>query len=301
MNETPVSPGRRKLYAALKLTALALVVALCVLVLRPVLTDPATFTGTLEYLDEKKQNAMMISLGSTSASFIVTMIPDDTGTPIANELAQLSGYLLFVLSAILLERYLLTALGFLATCIVMPLACGFGALAVLAHGKNKQKFREYAVRFVILAVCVVQIIPVGCVCGREIERANAASIDAALTDARNANEIVKSIPEDQQNKNIFEKVGDFFSGLWSSATEAYEWAKSVLGNFLSSVAVMLVTTVAIPVLILLCYVWLIRLLTRRDFTASLISLFSGPAGRGPRHPDPDGPEGGAGTPALPGN
>lgn len=275
MSEKAVSPGRSRLYTALKLAALALAVVLCVLVIRPIVTNPATFQDSLDYLDGKKKNAMMISQGTASASFIVSLIPDDTGTPIASELAKLSSYLLFILSAILLERYLLTALGFFATCVIMPIACLCGAFAILSKKQNKQKFREFAIRFLVLAICLVQIIPVACVCGRAIESANKKSIEAAMEDAQNANEIVQSIPQDQKSKGIFEKAADFFAGLWRSASEAYEWAKSVLGNFLSSVSVMIVTTVAIPVMILVFYIWIIRILTRKDFTGALITMVSG--------------------------
>ena len=272
MSESLIPPKQSRIKTGLKLLLLALIIVISICVIRPILTKPSTYSQTIAYLDEKKQNAMMISLGSTSASFIVTMIPDDTGTPIAGELAKLSSYLLFVMSAILLERYLITALGFMSTCIIIPIACLMGGFAVFAQQKNKQKFKEYTVKFMIFAICIIQIIPIGCLCGREIERANAASIEAALADAENANEIVQSIPEDKQNKNIFEKVGDFFSGIWNNAAEAYEWAKSVLSNFLSSVAVMLITTIAIPILIFLCYIWLIKVLTKHDLTVSLISF-----------------------------
>ena len=275
MSEKIVSPGESTLSKVLKLAVLVTVVVLCVLVVRPIVTDPATFQKSINYLDEKKQNAIMISSGTASASFIISMIPDDTGTPIAGELARLSSYILFVLSAILLERYLLTALGFIATCVIMPIACLCGIFAVLSQTRNKEKFRESAIRFLVLAICIVQIIPVACLCGTAIESVNKASIEAAMEDARNANEIVQSIPENEKGKGIFEKVGDFFSGLWKSASEAYEWAKSVLSSFLSSVSVMIVTTIAIPVMILLFYIWIIHMLTRKDFTSALISMISG--------------------------
>ena len=108
MSEITVSPGRSTLFTVLKLVALALVVILCVFVIRPVLTNPSTFQDAIDYLDEKKQNATTISMGTANASFIISMIPDDAGTPVAGELAKLSSYILFVLSTIMLEKYLLT-------------------------------------------------------------------------------------------------------------------------------------------------------------------------------------------------
>lgn len=275
MSEITVTPRRSTLFTVLKLVALALVVILCVFVIRPVLTNPSTFQDAIDYLDEKKQNATTISMGTANASFIISMIPDDAGTPVAGELAKLSSCILFVLSTIMLEKYLLTALGFFATCVIMPISCVCAAFAVLSKSGNKEKFREFAIRFLVLAICVVQIIPVACVCGKAIESANKASIDAAMEDAMSANEIVESLPKDSKNKNIFERIEEFFSDLWKSAAEAYEWAKSVLSNFITSVAVMVVTTIAIPIAILLFYLWIIHTLTRKDFSAAVAGMVNG--------------------------
>jgi len=218
---------------------------------------------------------MSISLGTGSASFIVSALPNDMGTPIAAELAKLAEYILFVISAILLERYLLTALGFLATSVIMPLACLFGAFAVFSKGENRKKFRILFIRFVVLAIFLVQILPVACVCGQGIEAINRTSIEAAMDDAKKANEMIESIPEEAKKKNVFDKIEEFFSGLWDSAKEAYDWAKTVLSHFLSSTAVMIVTTIAIPIMILLFYLWVVRLLTHKDLIGSVISMVSG--------------------------
>jgi hypothetical protein len=274
-NEKTVSPGRGKVFAALKLIALVAAAVLCILVVRPILTNPATFQNSIDYLDGKKQSAMSISLGTGSASFIVSALPNDMGTPIAAELAKLAEYILFVISAILLERYLLTALGFLATSVIMPLACLFGAFAVFSKGENRKKFRILFIRFVVLAIFLVQILPVACVCGQGIEAINRTSIEAAMDDAKKANEMIESIPEEAKKKNVFDKIEEFFSGLWDSAKEAYDWAKTVLSHFLSSTAVMIVTTIAIPIMILLFYLWVVRLLTHKDLIGSVISMVSG--------------------------
>ena len=275
MSEKTASSGRSTLFTVLKLVALALVVILSVFVIRPILTNPSTFQDAVDYLNEKKQNATTISMGTANASFIISAIPDDAGTPVAGELARLSSYILFVLSTILLEKYLLTALGFFATCVIVPIACLCAAFAVLSKSQNREKFREFAIRFLVIAICVVQIIPVACVCGKAIESANKASIDAAMEDAMNANEIVESLPKDTKSKNIFEKIEDFFSDLWKSATEAYEWAKSVLSNFITSVSIMVVTTIAIPIAILLFYLWIIHTLTRKDFSDAVAGMING--------------------------
>ena len=57
-----------------------LVVCLCILSLfvwRPFFTNPATYKAQNDYLEAKLANANMLCLGTTSASFIVTLLPDD--------------------------------------------------------------------------------------------------------------------------------------------------------------------------------------------------------------------------------
>ena len=269
MSETASRPAKHStLWKVLKVFCLILIMAFLWITVSPFFSDSGTYPNCISYLDSKLSNAKMLTLGATSASFVVSLIPDDAGTPIANELARFSGYLLFVISAIFLERYLLTTIGFVSTAIILPMACLFAAMAALAREGNKTKFKEYAFRLLIFGVCIVLIIPLGCTCGHEIERANEESIENALEDARNANTIVESIPD--ENRNVFEKVGDFFTSLWGSATKAYEWAKTVLSNYMSSVAVMLVTTIAIPILMLFCFLWLVKFLTKRDFVIAVV-------------------------------
>ena len=271
--EMDICDGKRKFIGKGCLIALFIILMILSLtVFRPVLTNQTTYAEQAAYLNEKAANAKMLCLGSTSASLIVSMLPDDAGTPIANELANFSGYLLLVISAVFLEQYLLTTIGFVASTFIFPLGCICAICATIAASGTKVKWKEYAFRLLIFSICIVLVIPVGCMCGRAIELANADSIEMALNDARNANEMVESIPVEEGNKNIFDKVGDFFSGLWKSATEAYEWAKTVVNNFMSSIAVMLVTTIVIPILMFFCFIWLIRFLTKRDFVVAVVGF-----------------------------
>lgn len=277
MSELPVLPEtpevkEKVMPKVLKLLALAAVIALLLTVVRPIMVRQSTYQSAFDYLEEKMGNATMISLGATSASLVISGIPDDTGSAIADELAEFTGYMMIVISAIFLERYLLTTIGFVSSSIILPLSYVIAGFAVLVRPQNRLKLKEYAFRLAIFGICIALIIPLGCYCGRMIEEANSASIQAALDDARDANEIIESIPEDQQSKSIFDKVGDFFSSLWKSATEAYDWAKTRLSHFMASVAVMLVTTIVIPILMLFCFLWLIKFLTKHDFVVALVGF-----------------------------
>ncbi len=250
--------------------ALLLVAALCVLWLRPILSSKDTYSNSITFLEERMENANYLVVGSASASFIISMFPDDTGTPIANQLARISSCLLVVISAILLEKYLITALGLVASVVIFPLACLLGIGSVLIQTDYRKRLAEYAVRVAIFGICIMLVIPLGCFGGRAVEDLNRDSINRAMNNAKEANNIVDQIPEGEK-QNIFGKVGEFFSNVWKSATQAYDWAKTVLANYMSSVAVMLVTSIAVPIILLLAFIWTVKYLTRKDFAALLLN------------------------------
>ena len=90
----------------------------------------ARFTTSTEYhaktiqsLDEKKTTVMELTAASTAASAAITLIPGDTGTPIAEKLADLSSYFLIVLCELFLEKYLLTITGYATFMVLIPIAC----------------------------------------------------------------------------------------------------------------------------------------------------------------------------------
>ncbi|MBO4837172.1 MAG: hypothetical protein J5564_05705 [Clostridia bacterium] len=269
MKEASANSKARK-QTILKLIALSAAILVCIFVLRPIFVRESTYREASSYLDGKMATASALTVGATTASLVVSMIPDDTGSAIAEQLAEFSSYLLIVVSAIFLERFLMTSLGFVSTALILPAAFLFWIAAILCDQEKRFRFKEYAFRLLIFGVCLILIIPIGCTIGKGIEDANAYSIQQALNASEQMEEAVESLPEDSKDKNVFDHIGDFFSGLWKNATGAYEWAKTTLNNFMRSVAVMLVTTIVIPILIALCFLWAVKFLTKRDFVMAVV-------------------------------
>ena len=106
-----------------RLAAVALLLALAAASLtvgRAWLTSADTYAGCIESLDEKKATVMSLTAAATAASAAITVIPDDIGTPIAQKLADLSAWLMLILGTLYLEKYLLTLIGGVVTCVLVP-------------------------------------------------------------------------------------------------------------------------------------------------------------------------------------
>ena len=85
--------------------ATALILALAsIFGVAKITTDPAFYQKSIAALEEKQETVLELTAASTAASAAITLLPGDTATPIADKLADLSGYFLIVLCAIFLEK-----------------------------------------------------------------------------------------------------------------------------------------------------------------------------------------------------
>ena len=90
----------------IKIVIPLIIALLSVFVFARFTTSTEYHAKTIQSLNEKKTTVMELTAASTAASAAITLIPGDTGTPIAEKLADLSSYFLVVLCALFLEKYL---------------------------------------------------------------------------------------------------------------------------------------------------------------------------------------------------
>ena len=120
----------RKLAAAGVLLVVALVSALW---LARVTSDPAFHASSIAALDEKKVTVMELTAATAAGSVAISAVPGDATTPIANQISELSGYLLIVVGAIMLEKLLLSLTCYAAFQLLIPIACVLGIVYLFAH------------------------------------------------------------------------------------------------------------------------------------------------------------------------
>lgn len=231
---------------------------------------------TIQSLDDKKTTVMELAAASTAASAAITLIPGDVGTPIANKLADLSSYFLIVLCAIYLEKYLVTITGYAAFKILVPIACVFFSGYLLWR---KEILRVVAQKFLLFGLAVYLVIPASVKVADMIETTYASSIESTIETAKQTTDEIesetgesgqmddKSSNEKSQSdsdSDSKENAGGFFSGLFYKVQEGVSTAtanvENVLNNFIEALAILLVTSCLIPILVLIFFVWLVKML-----------------------------------------
>ena len=231
---------------------------------------------TIQSLDDKKTTVMELAAASTAASAAITLIPGDVGTPIANKLADLSSYFLIVFCAIYLEKYLVTITGYAAFKILVPIACVFFSGYLLWR---KEILRVVAQKFLLFGLAVYLVIPASVKVADMIETTYASSIESTIETAKQTTDEIESetgesgqVDDKSSNEksqsdsdsDSKENAGGFFSGLFNKVQEGVSTAtanvENVLNNFIEALAILLVTSCLIPILVLIFFVWLVKML-----------------------------------------
>ena len=135
---------------------LLLVAILSITVVGKYASAPENHQKTIASLDEKKQTVMELTAASTVTSALITLLPGDTATPIAEKMADVSGYLLVVLCAIYLEKYLVTITGYVAFTYLIPIACGLWILNLIFANAT---VRKLAAKIAVFGLAIFLVVP----------------------------------------------------------------------------------------------------------------------------------------------
>ena len=117
---------------------------------------PESHQATITSLDEKKNTVLELTMAATATSAVITLLPGDIGTPIAEKVADLSGYLLIVLCAIFLEKYLVTITGYAAFKIFIPAACVLFATNLFVSNRSLDRLAR---KLLVFGICIFLVVP----------------------------------------------------------------------------------------------------------------------------------------------
>lgn len=270
---TELQPSLSDVVCANKKLQIGFIVALVVLALlsgfvaRPHFADTKTWDSTIEVIDQKKGNVLALTTSCVALSAGITALPGDTGTPVAEQLAQLSGNLGIVLAVLYLEKYLLTILWSVGLGILIPFALVLFAVSLGIHGRwsTSAVLRRVATRVLVVATIGMVLVPASVWVSQKvdetyrvsIEQAQQKAADAADSDSSKAS---KKKTESTESKNVLEQLADGASSLVTSVTSgAKQMTDEIVQqvtDLIEGVIVMIVTSCVIPLLVLAAFLWL---------------------------------------------
>ena len=259
-----------KLATFLKAVVPILVALASIFVIAGYAASPEFHAATIASLDEKTGTVLELTAASTAASAAITLLPGDTATPIADKLAELSSYFLIVISAIYLEKYLTTITGYAAFVILIPAACLL--LSVNAFARRHQlrriawKLIVFALAVALVTLAVALVIPASVRVSDIIDETYASSIHTTINAAIQTTEeiSVEEAAEEMQEAETAGGLKGFFTGVKDTVSNTGDHIKRILNNFINALAVMLVTSCLIPILVMVFFVWIAKILMNSE-------------------------------------
>ena len=234
-----------RLIVGILLAAAALI---SVLWLADLASSPERHAASLAELDEKKVTVMELTAASAAASVAVSAVPGDSTTPLANQIAELSSYLLLVVGAIMLEKVLLTLTGYLTFTFLIPAACALGILFLLFQ---RPFLRQLALKLVLFGMAICLVIPASLKVSGLVEAA--FSVQQTVDEA--AGGLDGDAEEDDTDGGWLSQIGDAISSTVSSAVEQ---AENALSRFIDAIAALIIVNCVIPILMLWFFLWLAK-------------------------------------------
>lgn len=228
---------------------------------------------SIESLQEKEKTVLELTTASTAASALVTLLPGDVATPIAEKLADVSSGFLIVLCALYLEKYLLTITGYAAFKVLIPIAC---ALYVAYAFVAKEGFVRLARKLILFALAIFLIIPAGVKLSDLIEDTYQASIETTIETAKDLTEDLEGLadqaPGETEEKSWYQTFKDWTVNIGHTVKATLsgwlEKAETVVSRLFEALAVMIVTCCIIPILVMLGFVWIFKIVCSVDIPVS---------------------------------
>lgn len=266
-----------------------------------VASKPENHKTTTASLDDKKETVLELTAATTATSALITLLPGDTATPIAEKMADLSTYLLVVLCAIFLEKYLVTITGYAAFRYLIPAAC---VLFLINLAVNNETIKKLASKLLIFGLAIFFVVPASVKMSDLIENTYRAQIESAMQEAKDTQNIVGDVGDSTEDTStevgndtsnnkedsssndttsdngVFgfldkakdaissakDSVSDAVSNVAISSEELVKKVENTLNRFIEAVAVMIITSCVIPILVLVFFFWLVKILLEVDVT-----------------------------------
>lgn len=239
---------------------------------RPHFENVETWSGTIEVIDAKKNNVLALTTSTIALSAAISALPDDTGTPVAEQLTQLSGNLGIVLAVLYLEKYLLTILGFLSFGVLGPAAFVLLTASLLAHGLLSTGHTLFilGIRLLLIGVIAIAVVPASVWVTQRIDETYQISISQEESEG-SAEESKPTDSESQENKNFWDSIA---SGAAQLVSNLKDGIKSVtdgvveqVTNLIEGAIVMIVISCLVPLLVLAVFLWMGHSLMGIDVSA----------------------------------
>lgn len=237
-------------------------------------SNPKSYINEFRKFDKKAETTELLIATSTGTGALISLIPNDTGKPVAEKLIDLGEKFCIILGAIYLEKYLITIFSLVGFKYILPSA---GFLLFLYLWNPNQKWAAMlfttALKLALFGIVVINIIPISLRVSDMIEATYQTSIDAATTVNQDMNAQVKNtknketaVSDDpiENAKNFFISIPDHVADVGQQITEGtknlLDQARTCINRLLEAFVIMLIINCVLPILVIVAFIGILKIL-----------------------------------------
>ena len=224
-------------------------------VLTHVIPESKYVQDTIKHLEDSQNTIMKFSGTTIATSLSLSALPNDFASPLASTVSDLNTYFIFIFAVLFVEKLLVIEGIKISLVYIIPAACILGILAILFE---KDGFKKFAKKLLILGISIVMVIPISTHFTEKVCADYLTYVDETIEEAdAGANKINELLTEDTEDATFFDKLSSAFKTAINDVNDLLAYFKNVVKKCVNSVAVMIVTTFVLPMLVMLLFRWLL--------------------------------------------
>ena len=206
----------------------------------------------ISYLEEKKDNAKDLIAAANSAAFLISLLPEDTATPNANQIADIGKDFLIILSALTAEQYLLGITGQVAFVYLIPIGLVLAIISMLIRRLGWMRRLTYTL--LLFSIALYSVIPLSIFIAGTIDDTYQKTVNATIEatqelekeyqlsgfpydETEGSTEVETEWPaETEKEKTLFGSLKDKVFGAGEAVSETVGTAVQSTQDFFSGAA-----------------------------------------------------------------
>lgn len=244
--------------------------------------------STVDRLEDSRTKIMEFSGATIATSLAITALPDDFGTPLADTLADMNMYFVFIFAVLFVEKLLVVEGVKFSFAWIIPIALGLYILGTLV---TKDSIKLFGKKLLIFGMAVVLVIPVSTHFTEKVCADYLVYVDETIQEANDGAQKVNEImATDEDEATIFDKLSAAFKTAMSGMNDLLAYFENVIKKFVNSIAIMLVTSFVLPLIVLFIFRWLLRELFSLNLNLPQVKIMLPGRNKGEKTEAPDLPE-----------
>lgn len=255
---------------ALKIIIPVFVALLSACVFATKIPETKFITDSVVNLEDSQDKVMKFTGGIMATSIAISALPDDFATPLADALADMDKYFVFIMIVIFVERLIVLEGTKLAFLYVIPIACGLYILAVLI---KKEILFKLACKVAIFGIALIFVVPCSIHFSNVVAADYLAYVDETIAETNDGADVInRIISSGEEGSNLLDKISNAFHMAMEGMPDLVEYFKTILQKCMNSIAILIVTSFVMPLVTLWFFKWLLGELFRIQIPETINSL-----------------------------